>query len=175
MPQIHLKNVRLSFASIFQRSEFNGVEGKYEATFLIPKSNKALKKKLDEAMKQAMVEAKVEKIGSDRYCLKDGDDSAYDGYPGHWSLKAANDKRIRILDRDKTILAEEDGRPYSGCYVNAIIDFWVQDNSWGKRVNANLFGVQFVKDGESFGSAGMSDADVMSSFDELEDEEDDEL
>ena len=28
-----LKNVRLSFPSIFKRSEFNGQEGKFEATF----------------------------------------------------------------------------------------------------------------------------------------------
>ena len=32
-----LKNVRLSFPSIFKRSEFNGQEGKFEATFLINK------------------------------------------------------------------------------------------------------------------------------------------
>jgi len=28
---------------------------------------------------------------------------------------------------------------------------WAQDNQFGKRVNAELLGVQFVRDGEPFG------------------------
>ena len=43
--------------------------------------------------------------------------------------------------------------PYSGCYVNAVIEVWAQDNEHGKRLNARLKSVQFFKDGEAFGAA----------------------
>lgn len=33
---------------------------------------------------------------------------------------------------------EADGLVYSGCYVNARIELWAQDNANGKRVNAKL-------------------------------------
>jgi hypothetical protein len=59
-----------------------------------------------------------------------------------------------VIDRDKTPLAESDNRPYSGCYVNCIIELWAQNNAYGKRINANLLAVQFYKDGQPFGDAG---------------------
>lgn len=169
MSKIQLKNVRLSFPSIFHRSEFEGKEGKFEATFLFSKDDEKLKATLDKAIEAALKESGV-KVPSDRRCLRDGDDSEYAGYEGNWSVKAANNKRPTIIDRDKTPLAEDDpNAPYAGCYVNAIIDFWIQDNKYGKRVNANLYGVQFVADGEPFGQGNI---DVSDDFDDLEDLED---
>ena len=41
MAKIQLKNVRLSFPSIFKRSEFNGEQGKFEATFLLNKETQS--------------------------------------------------------------------------------------------------------------------------------------
>ncbi len=58
-----------------------------------------------------------------------------------------------ILDRDKTPLQAEDGRPYGGCYVHAKVEFWAQENKFGKTVRATLVGIQFAKDGDSFGGA----------------------
>jgi len=165
MAKIQLKNVRLSFPSVHQKAVFNGEEGKFEATGLIDKSDEATKEMLDKAIADALAEAKV-KVPKEKWCLKDGDDSDYDGYEGHWSFKAANSKRPTIIDRDKTPLVEEDGKPYAGCYVNMIVDIWVQNNSWGKRVNANLHGIQFVKDGDAFGAGGT--ADVTDDFDDLD-------
>jgi len=160
-----LKNVRLSFPSIFQKAEFDGNIGKYESTFLLDKSDEKTKTMLDEAIEAAIAEAKV-KVPSDKRCLKDGDESDYDGYEGHWSFKAANSKRPTVIDRDKSPLVEEDEKLYAGCYVNAVVDLWVQNNKFGKRVNANLYGVQFLKDGEPF---GMGSTDVSDDFDDLDD------
>ena len=161
--RIKLQNVRLSFPSLFQQSVFNGEQGKFEATFLLDKKDKKTKLLIDNTIKQLIAEAKV-KIASDKLAIKDGDDAAYDGYADHWSIKASNKVRPILLDSDKSQLQESDGRLYSGCYVNAIIDFWVQNNQYGKRVNANLYGVQFFKDGEAFGS-GM--VDVTDDFEDL--------
>ncbi len=167
MAKIHLKNVRLSFPSIFKRSTFEGEEGKYEATFLIDKSDKKTAKAVKDAIDEAVKAAGI-KVASDKRCLKDGDDSEYDGYEGVWSFKAANNKRPTVINRDKTPLVEDDDVIYAGCYVNAIIDIWIQNNKFGKRANANLYGVQFVKDGDPFGQGPV---DVTDDFDELDDDE----
>jgi hypothetical protein len=169
--RVQLKNVRLSFPSIFKRNVFEGVEGKYEATFLIPKSDKKTKAKLDKLIDAAIAEAKV-KVPSDKRCLRDGDDSEYDGYEGNWSLKAASGRRPTVINRDKTPVTEDDEIIYAGCYVNAIIDVWIQDNQWGKRVNANLYGIQFVKDGEPFGLGSVDVTDDFEDFDDEDDEDD---
>lgn len=169
MAKIQLKNVRLSFASIFNRSVFDGKEGKFEATFLLNKETQADQIKiLEDAIEAAIVESKV-KVPKDKRCLKDGDDAEYDGYAGHMSFKASTNKRPTIIDRDKTQLIEDDGKPYSGCYVNCIVDVWIQSNSWGKRANANLFGIQFFKDGEPFGAGDIDVTDEFSDFDENDD------
>jgi len=167
--KIMLKNVRLSFPSVFKRSSFNGEEGKFEATFMLDKETQADQiEALDKVIKAAMAEAKI-KVASDKICLKDGDDSDRPEYAGMMTFKAASNKRPTVIDKDKTPLAEDDGKPYAGCYVNAIVDVWVQNNSYGKRVNGNLYGVQFFKDGEPFGEG---DIDVSDDFDAFEDDDD---
>jgi hypothetical protein len=44
--------------------------------------------------------------------------------------------------------------PYSGCHANAIINIWAQNNKWGKRVNAGLTGVQFLRHDVRLSGAG---------------------
>ena len=61
-------------------------------------------------------------------------------------------------------MVEEDGKLFAGCYVNAAISIWIMDNKWGKRVNANLVAIQYVKDGEAFGSGAVK-ADAI--FDDI--------
>jgi hypothetical protein len=165
MSKMMLKNVRLSFPSIFKKANFEGNVGKFEATFLIDKADTKTKAMLDAAIEAAIAEAKV-KVASDKRCLKDGDESEYDGYEGNWSFKAANSKRPTVIDRDKTPVVEEDEKIYAGCYVNAVVDLWIQNNKFGKRVNANLYGIQFLKDGDAF---GLGATDVTEDFDDLDD------
>jgi hypothetical protein len=170
--KVKLQNVRLSFPSLFNKAKFNDQETKFEATFLLHKD--------EQADLIAKIEAQLDAVAKEHFkgkvpkglklCLADGDEKEYDGYENHMSLKAASNKRPTIIDRDKTPLAEDDGVVYAGCYVNAIVDFWVQDNSWGKRINSNLLGVQFFKDGDGFGAG---DTDVTNDFDAFDDFEDD--
>ena len=73
-----------------------------------------------------------------------------------------------MIDRDRTPLGEDDGKPEAGDYVNAIVDFWYSDHpKGGKQLLDNVLGIQFVKQGERFGSSGASPDD----FDVLEDDE----
>jgi hypothetical protein len=171
--KIKLQNVRLSFPSLFRKAEFQGEQTKFEATFMLHKERdadkiKEIKKAIDAAIKENL---KGAKIPADKICLKDGDESGRDEYEGHYTIKAANNKRPKVIDRDKTPLTEDDDKPYSGCYVNAVIDLWTQNNSYGRRVNANLLGVQFYKDGEPFESGSVADDDDFEEF-EVGDDED---
>tara|TARA_R100001530_G_scaffold113566_1_gene80539 strand:- start:482 stop:991 length:510 start_codon:yes stop_codon:yes gene_type:complete len=163
---IILKNVRLSYPSLFSKAEFNGQKGKYEATFLIPKTDTATKAALDAMIAEALSEARVQKVPADKYCLKDGDDSDQEGYAGHWSFKASSKKRPTVINLDKSSLVEEDNVLYPGCYVNGMVDIWIQNNTYGKRVNANLYGVQFVKDGEAFGNGPIDVTDMFEDISE---------
>jgi hypothetical protein len=170
MATIKLKNVRLSFASLFKKATFGGEETKYEGTFLIDKETQADQIAEINTAIAAMLKEKKAKLSPDRICFKDGDGIDYDGYAGHMSIKAGNTKRPIVIDRDKSPLTEDDGRPYSGCYVNAVLELWFQDNTWGKRVNANLLATQFSKDGEPFGAGGAS---VSVDYFDVIDEDDD--
>ena len=156
MAKISLKNVRLSFPSLFKKATFEGNETKYEATLLLDKEEHADAIKAIQAEMKSGIKEKLDgsKLGADKLCLKDGEDSDYEGYDNAWSFKAANAKRPLIIDRDKSPLTEDDNRIYSGCYVNASVELWYQKNAYGKRVNANLLGVQFYKDGGAFGEGG---------------------
>ena len=89
-------------------------------------------------------------------------------YKGCYILEANSTKRPVVINRNKSAVAEEDGIIYSGCYVNASLA--AAGYTFGKMtkgVKAYLNGVQFVKDGERFGS------DAMSDFDALDGDEDD--
>lgn len=171
MAKIKLTNVRLSFPSLFRKATFEGQETKFEATFMLNKEQHAdliadIKKQIAAGIKENL---KGAKIPADKIAFKDGDESARDEYEGHYTLKAANGKRPKVLNRDKTPLSEDDDVIYSGCYVNAVVEPWYQANAYGKRVNFNLLGVQFFKDGEPFESGSVADDD---DFDEFEADDD---
>jgi hypothetical protein len=170
--KIKLQNVRLSFPSLFRRAVFGGEETKYEATFLIGKAEGAAKiSEIEVAISVLEKEKnKGKRLPDDKVCVKDGDLIEYDGYAGTMSIKASGKKRPMVIGTDKAPLTEDDGKPYSGCYVNAVIELWFQDNQFGKRINANLLGVQFVKDGAPFGDGVTASVD---DFDEIDDQMED--
>ena len=166
MSKIILNNVRLSFPSLFRKAVFNGEETKFEATFLIDKATqgakiKEIKAAIDAAIKDGL---KGAKLPADKICLKDGDDIDYAGYAGCMSIKASANKRPIVIDRDKSPLTEDDNKLYAGCYVNASLELWVQNNQYGKRINCNLLGVQFMKDGEPFADGVKGSLDDFEAF-----------
>ena len=155
MSKIKIDKARLSYPSLFKRSVFQGQEGKYEATLLVEKSSKIAKTIVVEA-KKACKEAGVDygKLRtSGKSCVRDGDESDRPEAEGCLTIKARNEMQPPVFDRDRSKITDA-GRVYAGCYVAAVITFWVQDNAFGRRLNANLLGVQFVEDGEAFGGGG---------------------
>ena len=167
--KLKLQNVRLSFPSLFNKAVFNGNVTKYEGTFLMPKGSPQHKQTQDaiDAFIAEKFQGKAPK-GLKITCFTDGDEKDYDGYAGMMAIKGGSTKRVLLIDKDKTPLVEEDGRLYAGCYVNAILEFWYSDHPLGgKQIIGNLFGVQFARDGESFGDTTGATID---DFDEIDDE-----
>jgi hypothetical protein len=166
MSKIILKNVRLSFPSLFRKAVFDGNETKFEATFLIDKATGGDKIKEINAAIAAMIkeDLKGAKLPPDKICLKDGDNIDYAGYTGTYSIKASSTKRPLVLDRDRSPLTDDDNKLYAGCYVNASLELWAQNNNYGKRINCNLLGVQFFKDGEPFADGVKGSVDDFEAF-----------
>lgn len=170
--EVILRNVRLSFPAIYSPQKFESEDGSvretYKANFLIPADDPHgnIKK-----IRAAAEHAKVKKWGAeptnwpklkaDRVCLRDGDQEEWEGYAGHKYLSASSpgDRPPAVVTNRK----DKDGRwivavpgqpnsPYAGCYVNAVVRIWVQDNKYGKRLNASIEAIQFLRDGPAFGS-----------------------
>ena len=181
--KIMLRNVRLSYEHIFTPSSFDDTqETKYSATFIIPKDHADVA-----ALKKALVEAGEEKFPANfnrkgwpkgfTCALKDGDtDTNQAGellkdknpeYAGCYVLRADSTSRPVTIDRRKAAVTEADGVIYSGCYVNAsLAAAGYEFGKVKKGVKCYLNGVQFVADGERFGT------DAMDDFDSLDGEED---
>lgn len=165
---VRVDNVRASFVHVFEAKAFDTGKPKFSIVLLLhKKKNAADIKKIDAAnefVKKDKWKGKPVKLLSEAY--REGSEKAdLDGYGDDVVfITASNEKRPNVVGRDLTPLSMEDGKPYSGCYVNASIRLWAQDNKYGKRVNASLRTVQFFKDGEPFGE---KPADVESEFENL--------
>lgn len=172
--KIKLKNVRLSFPKLFRAKAFEeGQAPRFEATFLLDPSNEAHAETIAEIEEQSKAVLKEKFNGKvpkgTKYCFGDGNEKEYDGYEDRIYIASANRTRPTVVNRDRSALAEEDGVIYAGCYVNATITLWPQDHpKGGKRVNANLLAVQFLKEGEAF---GQKPVDAEEEFDVLGDED----
>ncbi len=166
-----LLNVRLTFPALFEPKSVQGsTDAKFSATALVGRDHPQLGE-----VKVKIMEAATGKWGAkaadtlkqlqaaDKLCLHDGDaKSDYEGYAGNLFINASNKIRPLVIGGGpdgRAPLAASDGKIYSGCYVNMIVDFWAQDNQYGKRVNASLLGVQFLKDGDRLAGGGIAAAD----------------
>lgn len=172
-----IREARLAFPALFQPRTVNG-EGKprFSATLLLESDDPQIAqiRRVIQAVakekwkdKAGAILTSLEKVG--KVALHDGDEKAqYDGFAGRMFVAASTpeDKAPTVVDAARQPLTERSGKPYAGCYVNASVEFWAQDNAFGKRVNATLRGIQFVRDGDSFGAG--SRAASPDEFDELE-------
>lgn len=185
--KIQIRNLRLAFPELFEaRAGEEGGTPKYGAKFVVPANHPQIDE-IEKAMfataeakwggKAKTIYANLTKTGKPKvvevafvrqpYANSDGE--PYDGFEDAFYLTASNKVRPTVIDGDRTPLTAADGKPYSGCYVNAIIEFWAQDNKYGRAVRAELKGVQFVKDGDAFGGGGSAasaeDFDVVDGSD----------
>lgn len=167
--QMRLENVRFTFVqSLFDAKQVNNQgEAKFSCTGLLPRDHPQLPAigTTIHAVAVAKWGAKADEVlkalkAGDRLPLHDGDaKNQYQGYAGNYFINASNKMRPLVIGPARENLTAADGKPYSGSYGNMIVQFWAQDNQYGKRINASLLGVQFVKDGERLAGGGVAAAD----------------
>lgn len=169
--RVMLDTVRLAFPVLEKPEQFQG-EGKprYSATLLMEPGSENHKKCVA-AMRAAAVakwgEAKADAAvkgltAGNKVALIDGNSKAeYDGFENMMAVAAHAQEKSppRLIDGHRNELPRNTGVIFAGCYVNASIEFWGQDNKWGKRINATIRGLQYVKDGDSFSAARPASVD----------------
>jgi Protein of unknown function (DUF2815) len=101
----------------------------------------------------------------------------YDGFAGMFNLGTRSEKtKPTVFDKSGDEITTQQGVEsliYSGCYVHPKVEFWAQDNQYGKRINASLLGVMFAEHGAAFGGgSGPASADDFASVAQRADAED---
>lgn len=168
--RIMLKDVRLAFPKLFRAEQVNGQgDPKFGATLILGPDHPQLEelRKIQEAVAKDKWKEKAAGIvkvldKQDHMALHDGDiKTQYDGFPGNFYLSANAQESAppTVVDQARNKLAENSGKPYAGCYVNASVEIWAQDNKFGQRINTTLRGVQFLRDGDAFSAGRPADAD----------------
>jgi len=178
-----IHNVRLSYSdALFAPKQGRDAAGQpsgtaaYGCVFLLDKvQNKADIERLTKAAlftkKEKWQDKPVNLIGKS---IRDGSEKeATDGYgPSIVFISARNTpkngSKPAVVDQKFNKLNAEDGKPYAGCYVDAIVRCWAQDNGFGKRINWDLQTVQFRRHGKPFGAG---EIDPKKYLQELPDED----
>jgi len=156
------QNARIAFPNLFVAKANEQGKEQFSGAFIFEPDHPgiaALEATIDAVGKAKWGEkwtaVKKELNAGSKLLVHNGDTKAsLAGYEGNLFFNAYNTVRPTVVDRDRSPLVAADGKPYSGSYCNVILDIWAQDNSYGKRINAQLQGVQFVKDGEAFSGGG---------------------
>lgn len=188
--QINVLKVRLAFPALWTPTSMKPTKDnpnpkkQFSSTFLVEKGSKMAK--LIEETIEKVAQEKWKKDGKEivesvknnaqKSCWIDGDGidkRKLDGYPGHFALTAKNDRRPTVLARDgQQVSEQDDGAPYAGCYVNAQVEIWAQDNAHGRAIRCSLLGVVYNAKGDAFGggrvAAAADLADLTSDDDEDE-------
>lgn len=188
-----LKNVRLSFPTLWTPVEYEVGDDKprWSASFLIEPGSEndkairaAIKAEAEETWKDK-AKAKLADFAGNRQkmCYTDGapgGEAKYDGYDGMWALSTHRQQNSKsgkqapplIINRDKSPLTEDSGKPYAGCYVNAKVSIYAQTGQ-NPGIRGSFSAVQFWADGDAFASGkpsadGFDSAEVGSDADEFD-------
>lgn len=168
--KIKLKNVRLSFHDLLKTDDFD----RYGVNVILAKDHPQIAD-LENAMLEVATEtwgaaAESKLSGEGNFFFKEGDlvtdkkGNTYSGFEGQMAVVARNKSKAPTLVDVKGRVTKDPALFYSGCYVNLIIDVKAFTFKNVTNIHASLLGVQFLKDGDSFGQVEVSDE---SDFDDL--------
>jgi len=163
---IQLKNVRIIYPSLLKKNIYDGKETKYQATFIIPKSNQVIKQLQEqmESIKEFKFDGKIPKTFS--YCLKNIDDVREDNnkysaedYNDSFLLTAKSNYKPLVVEnyqntnpvtgKKEQVHITDELKIKSGDYVNSFIELIPYDKP-NKGISAKLLAVQFWQHGEAF-------------------------
>jgi hypothetical protein len=160
--RIIIPEARLAFTDgMWEKRSVDGGEAQFGVNLIIPPTSPAIALITAEEDRLAVLAWKdkgptmMQMIrAANGQALKPGALKAkYDGFQGNFFISANSKVRPTIVDRTGAPMTPSDGRPYAGCYVLAHISLWTMDNKYGQKINANLLGLQFLRDGDAFSSS----------------------
>jgi len=169
--RVMLKNVTLNFPEVFVAKGFQDSEPKFSSVIILKEGTPAYKQAKDavSALHNQYQNEGGKKIQDHMITLKEGNPE-FVSEKDALVFKASSKKRIPVINRDKTPIVQEDDLIYSGVIVNASVEFWIQDNQFGKRINCFLNGIQRVSDGIRMGGSSIDAVDEFEELDELGEE-----
>lgn len=156
---VRIGEVRFSYAHVFEPRSTNGGDPKYSVALLIPKSNTAAVKLIEDAIAAAKQLGKTSRWGGKipgncKTPLRDGDVEREDdeNYKGCYFLNASSPARskpaVKVADGGELFDAMDSEEFYSGCYGAAVINFYPFDASGNRGVAAGLNVVVKTRDGD---------------------------
>jgi hypothetical protein len=174
---IYLSNVRLSFPKLIEASAFQDTGAKkFGADLLLKPSDTDFARFMSDVGKIAVekwkenAQAVLHLVQNERKlrCFGNGAEKVdkktfkpYIGYDGMVYISASSneDRPPQIIRPDGTPIDNSNTmerttfarKLYGGCYVNAAIRPWAQDNQFGRAIRCELIAIQFFADGEAFG------------------------
>jgi hypothetical protein len=170
--------VRLSYLHVWEPAAIEeGQDKKFSASLIIPKSDKATIKKINDAIEAAKQQGKASKFGGKipanlKLPLRDGDNERPEdeAYARCYFLNASAKTKPGIVDKNRNpILAQDE--VYSGCYGYVSITFYPFDKAGNKGVAVGLNHIMKAKDGEPLGGRSTAEND----FADIQLEDDDDL
>lgn len=156
--QIVTPKFRVAFPHLFEKEKFEQGKPKYSVTMLFPKDSDM------SGIKAAIKLAVDEKWGNKKpkglkTPVKDGDAvnedgellHPYDGYEGHWIIKASSEYDIGVVDIKKTPIQDPE-EVYGGCYGRAFVQAFAYDQSMSRGISFALIHFQKLGEGDRFGN-----------------------
>lgn len=181
---IYLQNVRLSFPHLTEaHASAQGAVPKFSADFIMPADHPGFqqfnarygelaqaewKEHAGQVMQMIQADRKLRNYGAGEEKVNKQTFQPYDGYAGQVWIMANNKNMPQMIKNDGNPVDAGNSMEavavarnmYGGCYVNAAIKPWIQDNQFGKGIRCDLIAIQFHADGEAFGE-GAPDASAM--------------
>jgi hypothetical protein len=170
---IRIDNVRASYPHLDVPFESEGDDGKKKSQFTIdgmmPKDTHTAAKDLVKQVILDLIQKNDAKVPTDKWFLKNGDDSEKPEYEGMFIVKAAEKRRPSCRNRDGSQMTERQIADviYGGCWVSVFIRPWyfngkaANGKTYPKRILANLLAVQFVRNDDPFGEGRIDDEGVF--------------
>lgn len=168
-------NLRLAFSdNLVVAKALAGGKPRFTANFIIesPESLKLVQDAINQIAKEEF--GGKAPTGKDS-CLRDGNDNisgktqeVYDGFAGKFYISGSRAEKLlapKVVDgRLNDVRPGDKGYPNAGDYVTAKLSFYSingkndkgGDKTYGKKICCTIEVVQFIRKGESFGSAAPS-------------------
>ena len=151
-------DTRWSYANVWEAKAINGGTPKFSLSLIIPKSDTATVKAIENATEAAYDIGSAKLKGNSRSIpplsaiktpLRDGDIEKPDdeAYANSYFLNANSTTAPGIVDADRQPILDR-SEVYSGCYGRASITFYAFNSNGNKGIACGLNNLQKIRDGE---------------------------